>query len=245
MALRDQPYLPLYIQDFLTDEKLIECSPSATGIYIRIMCIMHKSDTYGTILLKQKDKQNDRNIKNFASKLVKSLPWKEDVIFSGLNELLSEGVLIIDGDKLIQKRMVRDNDLSIKRSIAGSKGGSNSQFAKAKNQAKHQANTENENDNAIVNDINIGFEEFWNAYDKKRGDKTKLEKKWKSLNDSDRDEIMQYIPKYKAATPDKKFRKDPDTFLNNHSWKDEIITYNANNRGNNTRSIKRINDHWN
>ena len=24
MALRDQPYIPLYIQDFLTDEKLIE-----------------------------------------------------------------------------------------------------------------------------------------------------------------------------------------------------------------------------
>ena len=57
MALRDQPYLPLYVQDFLTDEKLIECSASATGVYIRVMCIMHKSDPYGMILLKQKDKQ--------------------------------------------------------------------------------------------------------------------------------------------------------------------------------------------
>jgi hypothetical protein len=34
---------------------------------------------------------------------------------------------------------------------------------------------------------------------------------------------MDYIPKYKIAQPDKKFRKDPQTFLNNKSWLDEII----------------------
>ena len=72
MALRDQPYLPLYVQDFLTDEKLIECSASATGVYIRVMCIMHKSDPYGMILLKQKDKQTSSTIQNFALKLIKS-----------------------------------------------------------------------------------------------------------------------------------------------------------------------------
>ena len=69
MALRDQPYLPLYVQDFLTDEKLMECSASATGIYIRIMCIMHKSDEYGVILLKQKDKQSTNQIISFTIKL--------------------------------------------------------------------------------------------------------------------------------------------------------------------------------
>ena len=71
MALRDQPYIPLYIQDFLTDEKLIECSAESTGVYIRLMCIMHKSDEYGTILLRQKDKQNSNNCLNFANKLAK------------------------------------------------------------------------------------------------------------------------------------------------------------------------------
>jgi hypothetical protein len=34
---------------------------------------------------------------------------------------------------------------------------------------------------------------------------------------------MEYIPKYKEAQPDKLFRKDPATFLNNKSWNDEII----------------------
>ena len=67
------------------------------------------------------------------------------------------------------------------------------------------------------------FEEFWNLYDKKRGDKGKLQKKWEKLPEKVRQQIMEYLPRYIAATPDKKFRKDPQTFLNNKSWEDEII----------------------
>ena len=141
MALRDQPYLPLYVQDFLTDEKLIECSASATGIYIRMLCIMHKSDEYGTILLKQKDKQSDKQVNNFALKLVKFMPYSESEIISGLNELITEGVLKIEDDKLIQRRMIRDNEISIIRADAGKRGGLRTQsFVKA----KIEANTEDE-----------------------------------------------------------------------------------------------------
>lgn len=71
--------------------------------------------------------------------------------------------------------------------------------------------------------INIPFDLFWQSYDKKRGDKFKLEKTWNNLTDTDRQNIMTYIPKYKIATPDKKFRKDPQTFFNNKSWNDELI----------------------
>jgi uncharacterized protein YdaU (DUF1376 family) len=149
MALRDQPYLPLYVQDFLTDEKLMECSASATGIYIRIMCIMHKSDEYGTILLKQKDKQTDNQIKNFALKLAKYLPYSTDEIMTGLSELLNEGVLQNGGDKISQKRMIKDNELSIVRSDAGKKG----YLAKAKGEAKPQANTEIENEVESVSSL--------------------------------------------------------------------------------------------
>lgn len=150
MALRNQPYLALYVQDFMTDEKLAECSASTTGIYIRLMCIMHKSDEYGTVLLKQKDKQNDEQIKNFACKLIRMMPYTESEIENGLRELVSEGVVQIDGDKLFQKRMVADNSLSEKRSIAGAKGG---KVAQAKVQANRQANTEDENEYEIESDI--------------------------------------------------------------------------------------------
>ncbi len=161
MALRDQPYLPLYIQDFLTDEKLLECSAAATGVYIRILCFMHKSESYGKILLKQKDEQNPQQILNFANKLVKHLPWEQVVIHSSLIELVNEGVLTIEGNALIQKRMVRDNELSVIRSQSGKKGGEKTSskdfaqgFAAPKVRAnskefappKSTPNTENENE---------------------------------------------------------------------------------------------------
>ncbi len=219
MALRDQPYLPLYVQDFLTDERLIECSASATGVYIRLMCIMHKSEEYGVILLKQKDKQTDKHNFNFALKLAKYLPYKLDEIENALSELVHEGVIQIEGDRLLQKRMVKDNLISIERSKAGSKGGKKTQFAKAKIKAKPQANTEIESDN----EIDIVFDVFWNLYDKKVGEKTKIEKKWNKLTDTERKLAIEYIPKYKLAQPDKQYRKNPETFLNNKSWNDEIV----------------------
>jgi len=83
---------------------------------------------------------------------------------------------------------------------------------------------EKEGENDIEYKININFEKFWNLYDKKVGEKTKLIKKWVKLKDIDRELIMDYIPKYKQSQPDKKFRKDPMTFFNNKSWLDEIIT---------------------
>ncbi len=144
MALRNQPYIPLYVQDFLTDEKLLECSSSSIGIYIMIMCVMHKSKEYGTILLKQKDKQNTKQSFNFACKLVKHLPFTVDKISTAIDELVSEDVLQLVSDKLSQKRMIHDNELSIKRSEAGKKGGKKTQFAKAKVQANIKANPENE-----------------------------------------------------------------------------------------------------
>lgn len=71
--------------------------------------------------------------------------------------------------------------------------------------------------------INIDFEFFWNEYDKKVGDKKKLIKKWNNLTDLEREQIMEYIPLYKEAVPDKQFRKNPETFFNNKSWLDEIV----------------------
>lgn len=67
------------------------------------------------------------------------------------------------------------------------------------------------------------FNEFWDKYDKKRGDNPKIKKMWDKLSEQDRQDIMEYIPFYINSQPDKKYRKDPQTFLNNKAWKDELI----------------------
>lgn len=156
MALRNQPYIPLYVEDFLTDEKLNLCSAATQGIYIKMMCIFHKSENYGGILLKQKDKQNSSTPFNFACKFAKLLPFAFDEILFAITELIDENVLTIDGDFLFQKRMVKDNYISETRSKSGKKGGLSAQknkektvkiinnFAKAKVEAKSKQNTEYE-----------------------------------------------------------------------------------------------------
>ncbi len=154
MALRNLPYIPLYVQDFVTDEKLCECTAESTGVYIRLMCLLHKSEEYGTLLLKQKDKQNSSTIKNFASKLVKFMPYPDFVIERSLEDLFTNGVIQIEGDKLSQKRMVRDNYLSEIRSKAGKKGGQKTGICLSKNASKSETNTENENEYKNDSDIN-------------------------------------------------------------------------------------------
>lgn len=69
----------------------------------------------------------------------------------------------------------------------------------------------------------ISFDEFWELYGKKVGDKDKLRKKWDGLTLETQKQIMQYIPLYKISKPDKQFMRDPQTFLNNKTWNDEII----------------------
>jgi len=161
MALRDQPYMPLYIKDFLTDEKLNECSASAQGVYIKIMCLLHKSETYGGLLLKQKFKQSENQITNFAELFARLLPFNLHEIESALKELLEAKVMYFDGDFLWQKRMKKDGEISEIRSEAGSKGGKKTQqkdvnfdsnFDKAKSKAKTKQN------HAIANDIVIDNE---------------------------------------------------------------------------------------
>lgn len=163
MALRNQPYIPLYVQDFLTDEKLMECSAEAHGVYIRLMCLMHKSEVYGTVLLKQKDKQSNNQIINFALKIAKFMPFKIDVISSALNELLTEKVIEISGDQLVQKRMFKDGKISEIRALVGKNGGKKTQskireinannFGKANNKPNSEIESEIESD--INNDINL------------------------------------------------------------------------------------------
>ena len=80
------------------------------------------------------------------------------------------------------------------------------------------------NNNTNNNKLTISFDKFWNLYDKKVGKKSKIEKKWNKLSDKDRKNIISYLPKYKEAQPNKKYRKNPETFLNNESWNDEIIS---------------------
>lgn len=78
-----------------------------------------------------------------------------------------------------------------------------------------------------INQIEVSvwpdFDDFWDLYDKKVGKKSKLEKKWSKLSQSTKEKIMEYIPNYVISQPRKQYRMNPETFLNNDGWENEII----------------------
>jgi|LSQX01.3.fsa_nt_gb hypothetical protein len=76
------------------------------------------------------------------------------------------------------------------------------------------------------------FSEFWEFYDKKR-DKGRAERLYKKISLRDRKCIFATLQAYKDSTPDKQYRKNPDTYLRNRTWEDEIIPV-GNDRGSNT-----------
>lgn len=67
------------------------------------------------------------------------------------------------------------------------------------------------------------FDRAWNLYEKKVGCKSKLEKKWNSMSKKDRKAATEYIPLYVLSQPDKQYRKNFQTFLNQRGWEDELI----------------------
>lgn len=155
MALTDQPYLPLYVDDWMNNNKLKMCSPAAHGLMVSIMCIMHKEKTYGRILLKQKFKQTESTVKNFALQIAKLSAFDVTEIEKPFTELIAEGSLKIEENYLICPRMVRDFEISEKRAVAGRKGGKTTKVKraiKANPQAKSEANTVNEIE---IEDVNV------------------------------------------------------------------------------------------
>lgn len=240
MALRNQPYFPLYVDDYLTDEKLNLCSASTQGVYIKILCILHKQDEYGKLLLKQKDKHLPEICLNFAYKLALLLPFTENIIHSALVELLEEKVLYIENDYLCQKRMIKDEIVSKKRAESGSKGGKKTQFALANALAKSEANSVNENEIVIKDVIKTKkdnkmtadyFEKFWDIYPNKVN-KKKAKEKFMRL-DFELFETIMYALEWQTQSISWKngYIPNPETYINNEKWNDKpkpIVNNNGN-----------------
>ena len=73
------------------------------------------------------------------------------------------------------------------------------------------------------NNKGIDFENFWNLYDRKVGDKNKVLKKWNALSKSIQELILRKLPEWKKQFSDKQYQPHPETFINQQRWNDEIV----------------------
>lgn len=67
------------------------------------------------------------------------------------------------------------------------------------------------------------FEDFWNTYDKKSGNRIKSEKLWASLNQDVKEIIIDHSCSYVFSTPEKQYRKNPEVYLSQQHWNNEIL----------------------
>lgn len=100
-----------------------------------------------------------------------------------------------------------------------SKTEANQKQTKSKQQTNVNENV-NENENELVN---ISFKLFWDAYSKKVG-REKSFKAWSKIPESLRDHVIEKAKIYIQSTPEVKYRKNPETWLNGKCWEDEIPT---------------------
>lgn len=188
------------------------------GIYWRLVEMMHEAENHKI-----------EHKKYVITAIAKQMSTSVEQVYLIIENCINEYELFeSDGECFWSERVLRNinkrTEISEKRSIAGKisserrKQNSTSVQQNPTKESKGKENKENKENN-----INIEFDIFWNLYDKKVGEKNKLIKKWENLTDEEREKIIEYIPKYKIAISEKQYRKNPETFMNNKSWNDEII----------------------
>ena len=206
LMTKDPAFL-FYSSDFLTGTMFL--SDEQIGKFIRLLCVQHQKGRLTEKHMLSICKAYDFEIYDMFTKDDEGLFYNE--------RLEAE---VNKRSKYTQSR--RDN-------ARGKKSDNKQPKAHAKHMHKHMED-ENENINEVENvtEIYPGFEDFWFLYDKKKGSKKIAEKKWDKLPYKTKLQIMEYLPAYIASTPDKVYRKNPETFFNQEGWNDEIIYKNNN-----------------
>ena len=146
-----------------------------------------------------------------------------DVKVNGV--LMNFGLFTIDSGEFWSERLQNHLELRLKLSESGKTGANNrwgNRVAIGEGNAKERKEKETKVKESKVNIIDDSFEEWWFSYDKKTG-KEKAYNKWKILLPQEKDLALSVVHKYVQSTPDKQWRKDPTTYLNNKSFNDEII----------------------
>ena len=71
------------------------------------------------------------------------------------------------------------------------------------------------------------FEVVWGLYERK-GNKKTSKAKYLKLSNDEKLALEAHIPLYVKSTPDKKYRKNLETYINQECWNDEVITNDQN-----------------
>lgn len=110
--MKARPSFQFYPADWLRDPGLRSCSLGARGLWIDLLCFMHEAEPYGHLRI------NGHDLAIEALARMMGAPLKE--VQRYLNELETAGVFSrTETGTIFSRRMVRDQELRIKRGEGG------------------------------------------------------------------------------------------------------------------------------
>lgn len=161
-----------------------------------------------------------------SDNLAKRWKWSRGKVLRFLSELETIRQIVQQKSNVINCISVTNYDkYQSDGTTNGTANGTTSQkkvTKKSKEEDKEKESSLRSDSTKSVDD-ELSFDKFWDLYDKKVG-KDKAISLYENLSRKDKEAIFKHVPLYKMARPDKQYRKDPQTYLRNHSWNDEIIT---------------------
>lgn len=139
----DQPYMPFYIGDWKKAPEIKALSLAARGLWVEMLFLMWESTERGYLTI--------NGVPMTIDILARQVGFACDLLEPLLEEMKKFAVYSVRDDGAIYSRkMVKDAEISLKRSYAGQKGGICSSKNSSKHSSKTQANTDididNEND---------------------------------------------------------------------------------------------------
>lgn len=213
-------------KDWQSNQTVFDLSLAERGMYFELIQLAYQTNNKIQV-----------NKRSWSRKFNATMDEIDKIYF----HLQTVGLIVESNDGLfvhipsIEKRlrMINGGKKGGKRSAANrlksnsynnpSKGMSKGASKGMSNQTETETETESNNTSSKSDDLNVPFDAFWNLYDKKI-ERAKCERKWSRLKPDERTAVMDHLPKYIRAQPEKQYRKNPSTYLNNQSWNDEIIS---------------------
>lgn len=111
-----RPSFQFYPGDWLRDTALRTCSVSARGLWIEMICLMHEGSPYGHLKVGQKVILPSDLARMVGAKTRDVNRWLAELFRSNVCEKRDDGTVL-------SRRMVRDEEIRLKRAAGGAKGG--------------------------------------------------------------------------------------------------------------------------
>lgn len=221
----NRPSFQFYPADWLTDHNLKNCSFSAQGLWINLLCFMHRGVPYGHLadsqgkaismeqVWKQTGAKHRRNFNQSLAELER-------------NSVISRA----EDGTYFSRRLVRDEQKRLKQAEFGKQGGNPTLKAPRKSRPPSSSSSSTASARPPLpptGEDAHGFDLFWAAYPKK-ADKKAARRAWDKLKPSVElfNTMMVALEKQKQSEQWTKdgggFVSNPATWLNGERWEDEL-----------------------